>query len=106
MISLQKNQTTKEATRASKNEKKNRPKEITGTIRKETRERETHQEDHGPGAMGRLIDEWVDAEDENGDKTTSPREGKRQNAPRRTIETSEQIELIAEEERRKCTKKQ
>ena len=59
------------------------------------------QEGHAPDTLGRLIEEWMDAEDENWNKTTGPREGKRQNAPHRTIETAEQVEQSTEEERRK-----
>ena len=76
MITSLENQTPKEATSTSKKQKEE-PTQRDDWNNKESEPRETHQEDHEPDTLGRLIEEWMDAEDENWNKTTSPREGKR-----------------------------
>ena len=76
-IPSQENQTTKETIRTRKGEKAEPTQEDSwGNAEKEPRE--TKQEDQEPDTMGRLIEEWVDAEAEHWRKTTSPREDKKQ----------------------------
>ena len=59
----QENQTTKEAIRTRKEEKEEPTQEDSGN-NEEKEPRETHQEDHEPDTLERLIEEWADAEDE------------------------------------------
>ena len=71
MTPLPENQTTKEATRTRKEEKEE-PTQEDSRNKEEKQPRETHQEDHDPATSGRLIEPWMDAEDEHWNKTTSP----------------------------------
>ena len=95
MTPLEEHQTTKEAIRTRKEEKEALTQEDSRG-KEEKEPRETQQEDHEPDKLGRLIEEWMGAEDEHWGKTTSPREDKKQqNAPHGTTETAEQAEPSA-----------
>ena len=72
MTPPQENQTTKGTNITRKEE----PTQEDSRNNEEKEPMETQQEDHEPDTLGRLIEEWMDAEDEHWGKTTTPREDK------------------------------
>ena len=74
MTPSQENQTTKE--NRTRKEEKEEPTQEDNWNTREKEPRETHQEDQEPDTLGRLIEEWMGAENEQWGKTTSPREDK------------------------------